>query len=146
MNRVAALLFATLGLTAQCIGSAAWADSDGANGGLGGLSPLSVMDLAGINGGPLVFSEVETSGDGTAAAATIDTGGDISIRSTVALNGSVAGAPIALVDGSAISTGGFGDIAMENGAGIAALQLSTGVNNVQQNAVSFVFVMSGLPQ
>jgi len=147
MSRTGALFAAFLGATAFLgSGTAESAESLIAEEALSGLLPLPSARLDGLRGGPLIFTDAQST-DGGSATATVSAGpgGTVAIRSSVSVNGSVAGAPITLERG-AIVTGDLGNVAMENSGGITALQLSTGLGNVQQNAVSFVFVLSGLPQ
>jgi len=148
MIRTATPLLTALALFALSWGApAAAADTVETGGLLRGVSPLSARDLAGFAAGsPLILEAVQTSGGGIAGSSVEPSGdGRISIRSSAQSSASVAGAPVTL-SGGVLSTGSIGAVAMENSAGISGLQIATGLGNVQQSAVSFVFVLSGLPQ
>jgi len=114
---------------------------------LGGLLPLSAGDLAGLaSGGPMVLEHFETAGGGSAEG-TVEIGADgsVAIRTSALTSANLVGSPVTL-SGGQLATGGFGAVAMDNSAGIASLQMASGLNNIQQSATSFVFVLSGLPQ
>lgn len=148
MSHKAKLLLTVLPfLTLTWSGTAMADDAAEAGGLLEDLLPLSPRDLAGLAaGGPLVLDAVQTSGGGIAGnSVELSDDGRISIRSSAQAGASVTGATVD-VSGGMLSTGSIGGVAMENGAGISGLQIATGLGNVQQNAVSFVFVLSGLPQ
>lgn len=143
MNRAAALLVLLLVTAAPGLAGAA---EPGAGGVLGGLLPLSSGDLAGMaSGGPMVLEQYETAGGGSAGG-TVDIGPDgaVDIRTHAQASATLTGSAVTL-SGGQLATGGFGAVTMENTAGIATLQLASGLNNIQQSATSFVFVVSGLP-
>lgn len=146
MNRAAALLVAGLFLGIPAVAHADTQPTPGLFGGL--LLPLSAADLAGLaSGGPLVLTHYEAT-EGAVADGTVTTGpdGQVAIRSHSAASATLTGSPVHLKGAAAVSTGGFaGDVTMENSAGIASLQLASGFNTVQQSAVSFAFVVTGLP-
>lgn len=147
MSRSVALSLAALAVAAVFpIAPAALADDAVGTGLFGAVLPLSAQDLAGItSGGPLVLSVAQASGGTAENSVAVAEGGQVSIRSRAQASASVTGAPIA-VSGGTVSTGDIGGVVMENGAGISSLEVASGVNNIQQNAVSFVFVVSELPQ
>jgi hypothetical protein len=146
-------------------GTAAAAESAG-GGALGevfgGAMPLSPADLAGLtSGGPLVLSDFESAGGGSAVG-TVETclreaeaaslrrrqvgpDGGVAIRTQSQASATLTGAAVTQ-SGGQLTTGSFAAVTMENGAGIAGLQMASGLNNIQQSATSFVFVLSGLPQ
>jgi hypothetical protein len=151
MMREAALALVLAAAAAPGIpGTAAAAESAG-GGALGevfgGAMPLSPADLAGLtSGGPLVLSDFESAGGGSAVG-TVEVGpdGGVAIRTQSQASATLTGAAVTQ-SGGQLTTGSFAAVTMENGAGIAGLQMASGLNNIQQSATSFVFVLSGLPQ
>jgi hypothetical protein len=153
MTREAAALALIILAAAAPIGipgtaAAAEPAGGGALGGLfGGLMPLSTGSLAGLtSGGPLVLSSFESAGGGTAEG-TVEVGPDgaVAIHTQAQASATLTGSAVTL-SGGQLTTGSFAAVTMENGAGIAGLQMASGLNNIQQSATSFVFVLSGLPQ
>jgi hypothetical protein len=112
-----------------------------------GLTPLPPGDLSGLtSGGPLVLSDFQSAGGGTAVG-TVEIGpdGGVAIRTQAQASATLTGSAVTQ-SGGQLTTGSFGAVTMENGAGIAGLQMASGLNNIQQSATGVVFVVSGLPQ
>lgn len=111
---------------------------------LGALTPADLGALAA--GTPLVIEHTEATGGGSAMhTITTAPNGHVTIRSRAEASAVVGGAPVTLSGGGQFSTGGMGDITMASDAGVAGMQLASGVGNVQQNSVSVAFVLTGLP-
>jgi hypothetical protein len=152
MTREAAALALMLAAAAPLgIPGTAGAAEPAGGGALGGvfdsLMPLSPGNLAGLtSGGPLVLSRFESAGGGSAEG-TVEIGPDgaVAIRTQAQASATLTGSGVTL-SGGQLTTGSFAAVTMENGAGIAGLQMASGINNIQQSATSFVFVLSGLPQ
>ena len=151
MTREAAALALMLAAASLAVPGTAGAAEPAGGGALdgvfGGLPPLSPGDLAGLaSGGPLVLSSFESMGGGSAEG-TVEIGPDgaVAISTQAQASATLTGSAVSL-SGAQLTTGSFAAVTMENGAGIAGLQMASGLNNIQQSATSFVFVLSGLPQ
>ena len=99
------------------------------------LDQLTLDELA-----PLSASDMAASGDFNNSSVSFlsMSPGDqaVTLSSVSSASGTITGSSVAIAGG--FSTGSIGPFSSNAGGGIASIQLSTGVGNLQQNSISVV--------
>jgi hypothetical protein len=94
---------------------------------LGDLAPIAASDLAAGAGFNSMSFSMMSGGAGTTT-----------LSSESSVTGAITHSPASVAGG--IATGSIDGFSTAAGSGISSIQLSTGINNLQQNSISVVMV------